>query len=213
MAAGYLMGEPRPATTRRFRRCPLGWTAPQAAEIASVPVRTVQHWRTHRMFVSAFPLGAEEGFKPGGLYALGDVVGLRFFRDLLGLKVDRALAARLARVVQVISPGPEGEFWAYRDIARRDPPWWWFFPAVKDLADEMPEGELFRFWDESMLAKRGLLGDDQRPATDALPYGDSEGDPVAYWYPVGAVLVEIIGKADSWRRRHRVSVRDWPPWM
>jgi hypothetical protein len=211
MAAGYLMGEPRPATTRRFRRQPLGWTAPQAAEIAGVPVRTVQYWRTRRMFVSTFPFGAEEGFKPGELYALGDVVGLRFFRDLLGLNVDREVAARLARVVQVISPGPEGEFWAYREMATKDPPWWWFFPVVEGVAEELPEGELLCFWDESMLAERGLLTNEQRPATDPIPY--PEADPAAYWYPTGAVVTELIAKADSWRRRHRVSVRDWPPWM
>src|SRR5262245_24676309 len=129
MAEGQLLPEERPATTRRFRKRPLGWTAPQAAEIVGVPVRTVQYWRTRRMFVSAFPLGAEEGFKPGELYALGDVVGLRFFRDLLALDVDRDLATRLARMVQVISPGQEGDFWAYRKIAVKDPPWWWFFPV------------------------------------------------------------------------------------
>lgn len=110
MAEGHLLPEERPATTSRFRKRPMGWTAPQAAEIARIPVRTVQHWRTRRMFVSAFPLGAEEGFKPGELYALCDVVGLRFFRDLLALNVDRDLATRLAREVQTISPGPEGDF-------------------------------------------------------------------------------------------------------
>lgn len=174
-------------------------------------MRTVQHWRTRRIFVSAFPLDADEGHQPRELYALGDVVGLRFFRDLLGLNVDRSLVARLARTVQVISPGPKGDFWAYREIARKDPPWWWFFPAVEDVARELPEGKLLCFWDESMLAERGLLTNDQRPATDPIPY--PEADPAAYWYPAGAVLVEIISKADSWRRRHRVSVRDWPPWM
>ena len=80
---------------------------------------------------SAFLLGAEEGFRPGELYALGDVVGLRFFRDLLALNVDRDLATRLARTVQTISPGPEGDFWAYRKIAVKDPPWWWFFRVVE----------------------------------------------------------------------------------
>jgi hypothetical protein len=64
------------------------------------------------------------------LYALGDVVGLRFFRDLLALN-DRDLATRLARTVQTISPGPEGDFWAYRKIAVKDPPWWWFFRVVE----------------------------------------------------------------------------------
>ncbi|HYU39080.1 MAG TPA: hypothetical protein VEM59_04475 [Acidimicrobiia bacterium] len=74
----------------------------------------------------------------------------------------------------------QGEFFPYREIASLDPAWWWFFPVAEDLAQEIPEGDLLRFWDESMLAKRGLLGDDQRPATDALPYSDSEDDPVAY---------------------------------
>lgn len=210
MAEGYPIGEPRPATTRRFRKCPLGWTAPQAAEIAGIPVRTVQHWRTCGLFVSALPLGGEEGHKPGELYALGDLMGLRFFRDLLGLGVDPALAARLAREAQVLSPGREGEFFAYRKIASLDPRWWWFFPVVEELAQEESEGELLQVWDESMLATRGLLTD-QRPATQPIP--DDEADTLAYWYPVSSVAAEIAGKADSWRRRRRVSIRDWPQWM
>jgi hypothetical protein len=161
------------------------------------------------MFVSAFPLGAEEGFKPGELYALGDVVGLRFFRDLLALSVDRDLATRLARLVEVISPGPEGDFWAYREIAVKDPPWWWFLPVVKDLAEESTDEDLLRFWDESMLAKAGLLSDVRQG--QAIP--EDQDDPCALWYPVSAVAAELVSNADGWRRRHRVSVRDWPPWM
>jgi len=123
MADGYRVGEPRPATTRRFRQRPLGWTAPRAAEIAGIPVRTVQHWRTRGLFVSSLPLGGAEGHRPGELYALGDVVALRFMRDVLGLGVDPALAARLAREAQVLSSGCEGEFFAYRKIASLDPRW------------------------------------------------------------------------------------------
>ena len=209
MAVPYPIGERRPATTRRFRRQPLGWTAPQAAEIAGVPVRTVQHWRTVGIFVSAFPLGVDEGHKPGELYALGDVVGLRFLRDLLGLKVDQGLATRLARGAQVLSPGPDGEFLAYREIASLDPPWWWHLPVIEELAQGEPDGELLRVWDQSMLARRGLLRDE--PGTQPIP--DDEADPLAYWYPISAVASEVVGRADSWRRRHRVSVRDWAPWM
>jgi hypothetical protein len=161
------------------------------------------------MFVSAFPLGAEEGFKPGELYALGDVVGLRFFRDLLALNVDRGLATRLARLIQVIKPGPEGDFWAYRKIATKDPPWWWFFPVVENLAEETPDEDLVRFWDESMLAKEGLVSGQRQ----GKPIPEDQDDPWAYWYPVSAVAAELVSSADSWRRRHRVSVRDWPPWM
>jgi hypothetical protein len=201
----------RPATTKGFRQRPLGWTAPQAAEIAGIPVRTVQHWRTRRVFVSAFPLGVDEGHKPGELYALGDVVALRFFRDLLELGVDPELAALIARQAQVLSPGPEGEFFAYRKIALLDPPWWFFFPAVEDLAQGKSDGELLRVWEEPMLAERGFLSHD-RLSTQPVAW-ESESDPLAYWYPISAVASEIISKADSWRRRHRVSVRDRPPWM
>lgn len=210
MTAGYLPRDERPATTRRFRKRPLGWTAPQAAEIAGIPVRTVQHWRTRCVFVSAFPLGADEGHKPGELYALGDVVALRFLRDLLNLGVGLPLAARAAREAQVLSPGVDGECYDYRRVATLEPAWWWFFPIVEELAREEPEGELLRVWDEAMLARRGLIRD-ERPATQPIP--EDESDPLAYWYPISAVATEIVGKADSWRRRHRVSVRDWPPWM
>jgi hypothetical protein len=78
---------------------------------------------------SAFPLGAEEGFRPGELYALGDVVGLRFFRDLLALNVDRIW--RLALLEQSRRSRRQGDFWAYRKIAAQGPPWWWFFPVVE----------------------------------------------------------------------------------
>src|SRR5262249_14203894 len=154
-------------------------------------------------------VGAEEGFKPGELYALGDVVGLHFFRDMLELSVERDLASRLARTVQTISPGPEGDFWAYRKIAAKDPPWWWFFPVVEELADEWPDEDLLRFWDESMLATQGLLNGE--PLGKPIP--DDQDDPCAYWYPVSAVAAELISSVDSWRRRHRISVRDWPPWL
>jgi hypothetical protein len=144
------------------------------------------------------------------LYAFGDVVALRFLRDLLNLGVDLALAARAAREAQVLSPGADGEGFDYRRIAVLDPAWWWFLPIVEELAQKEPDGELLRVWDQSMLAKRGLLRD-QPPAT--VPIADDEADPLAYWYPISAVAIEIVGKADSWRRRHRVSIRDWPPWM
>jgi hypothetical protein len=211
MAAAYPVGEPRPATTAHFRRRPLGWTAPQVAEIAGIPVRTVQHWRTQRVFASTFPLGVEEGHKPGELYALGDVVALRFFRDLLDLRVHPELAARIAREAQVLSPGPEGEFFAYRKIALLDPPWWYFFPAVEQLAEGKPDGDLLRVWEEPMLATQGFLTHDL-PSTRPVPW-ESESQPLAYWYPISAVAAEIVGKADGWRRRHRVSIRDWPLWM
>src|SRR5262249_55100836 len=189
---------------------PLGWTAPQAAEIAGIPVRTVQHWRTRGLFVSALPLGGEEGHKPGELYALGDVGALRFMRDVLGLGVDVALASRLAQEAQVLSPGYEGQFFAYRKIATLDPPWWWLFPAVEELAAEESDGELLRIFDEAMVtAERGMP--DERVPTQPIP--DDESDPLAYWYPIGAVATEIVGRADNWRRRHRVPIRNWPAWM
>jgi MerR HTH family regulatory protein len=209
MDAGY--APRRPATTRGFRRIPLGWTAPQVAEIAGIPVRTVQHWRTRGIFVSAFPLGVDEGHKPGELYALGDVVALRFFRDLLDLGVDPELAAAIAREAQVLTPGPEVEFFAYRKIALLDPPWWFFFPAVEQLAEGKPDGDLLRVWEEPTLATRGFLSHD-RPSTQPVPW-ESESEPLAYWYPISAIASDIISKADNWRRRHRVSIRDWPPWM
>jgi len=199
----------RPATTRRFRIRPLGWTAPQAAEIAGIPVRTVQHWRTRRVLVSSFPLGADDGHKPGELYALGDVVALRFLRDLLGMGVHMALAARLATEAQVLCLGRERRFFAYRKIAGLDPPWWWFFPVVEELAHEELEGALVQIWDEAMLESRHLLNAN-RSATRPIPDG---ADPVAYWYPVSAVASEVVARADNWRRRHRISIRDWPPWM
>src|SRR5262249_59917734 len=159
-------------------------------------VWAAQHWGRRGLFVSAVRLGGEEGHKPGELYALGEVVALRFMRDVLGLGVDLALAARLAREAQVLSPGREGEFFAYRKIASLDPPWWWFFPVVDELANEEPNGELLQVWDESMLATRGLLTD-QRSATQPIP--DDEAGTLAYWYPVSSVAAEIAGKADSWR--------------
>jgi hypothetical protein len=201
----------RPATTRGFRQRPVGWTAPQAAEIAGIPVRTVQHWRTRRVFVASFPLGGDEGHKPGELYALGDVVALRFFRDLLELGVDPELAARIAREAQVLSPGPEGEFFAYRKVASLDPPWWFLLPAVEHLAEGKSDGDLLRVWDEATLVERGLVSRDL-PSTQPVPW-ESESEPFAYWYPISAIAAELVGKADSWRRRHRVSIRDWPLWM
>jgi hypothetical protein len=212
MPTGYQSGERRPATTRRFRRQPLGWTAPQVAEIAGIPVRTVQHWRTLGIFVSAFPLGVEDGHKPGELYVLGDAVALRFLRDVSGLGVGLTLAARVAReVVCGETVGDDYGYFPYRELAQLDPPWWFFFPAVEQLADEERDGDLVRVWEEPMLAKRGLLRDD-RPSAQLVAW-DSDSEPLAYWYPISAVAAEIVGKADSWRRRHRVSVRDWPPWM
>jgi hypothetical protein len=217
MGAGYLPAERRPATTRDFRTRPLGWTAPQVAEIVGIPVRTVQHWRTRGVFVSAFPLGVEEGHKPGELYVLGDAMALRFLRDVSRLGVGLTLAARVAREVvwgEVVCGGAVGDgckYLSYRQIAPLDPPWWFFFPAVEELAEGEPDGELLRVWEEPMLAKRGSLSHD-RPSSQPVAW-ESESEPLAYWYPISAVAAEIIGKADSWRRRHRVSVRDWPPWM
>ena len=61
-------------------------------------------------------------------------------RDVLGLGVVLVLAARLAQDAQVLSPGLEGEFFAYRKIAGLDPPWWGFFPVVEELAEEEAGG-------------------------------------------------------------------------
>jgi hypothetical protein len=213
MAAAYPVGESRPATTRGFRRRPLGWTAPQVAEIAGIPVRTVQHWRTEGLFASAFPLGVEEGHKPGELYVLGDALALRFLRDVSSLGVDLTLAARVAR--EVVCGEAVGDddykYLPYRKIASLDPPWWFFFPAVEQLAEEKADGDLLRVWEEPMLAAKGLLRNDGA-STQTIAW-DSESVPLAYWYPISAVAAEIVGKADSWRRRHRVSIRDWPQWM
>lgn len=208
-----MLSEPRPATTRRFRRQPLGWTAPQVAEIAGIPVRTVQHWRSQGVFVSTFPLGVEEGHKPGELYALGDAVALRFLRDVSRLGVALSLAARVAReVVCGEAVGDDYRYLPYREIATLERPWWFFFPAVEELAEgEESEGELLRVFEEPYLAEHGFLGND-RASMEPVPL-ESKSEPLAYWYPVSALASEIVGKADSWRRRHRVSVRDWPPWM
>jgi hypothetical protein len=212
MDAGYLPVERRPATTRGFRRRPLGWTAPQVAEIAGIPVRTVQHWRTQGVFASTFPLGVEEGHKPGELYVLGDVVAVRFLRDISSLGVDLSLAARVAReVVCGEAVGDDYKYLPYRSIATLDPPWWFFFPAVEDLVERESDGELLRVWEEPMLDGKGFLSH-ARPSTQPVAW-ESESEPLAYWYPISAVAAEIIGNADSWRRRHRVSVRDWPSWM
>jgi hypothetical protein len=212
MDAGYLPAERRPATTRGFRRRPLGWTAPQVAEIAGIPVRTVQHWRTQGVFASTFPLGVEEGHKPGELYVLGDAVALRFLREVSTLGVSLALAARVAReVVCGEAVGDDYRYLPYRKIASLDPPWWFFFPAVEQLAGGKSDGDLLRVWEETTLVERGFLSRGQ-PLTQPVPW-ESESEPLAYWYPISAVAAETVGKADSWRRRHRVSIRDWPLWI
>jgi hypothetical protein len=72
-------------------------------------------------------------------------------------------------------------------------------------------GDLLRVWDEPTLARRGFLSHD-RPSMQPVRW-ESESEPFAYWYPISAVAAEIVSKADSWRRRHRVSVRDWPQGM
>jgi hypothetical protein len=72
-------------------------------------------------------------------------------------------------------------------------------------------GELLVFCDETMLRPNIVLPG-ERSATQPIPLDDAP-EPVAYYYPISAVAAEIVGKADSWRRRHRVSVRDWPPSM
>jgi hypothetical protein len=60
-----------------------------------------------------------------------------------------------------------------------------------------------------MLIAQGLFSS----GADRKPVPEDEDHPCAYWYPVSAVAAELVSSADSWRRRHRVSVRDWPAWM
>jgi hypothetical protein len=51
------------------------------------------------------------------------------------------------------------------------------------------------------------INEDDRVSTRPLTW-ESDTEPFAYWYPINAVAAEVVGNADSWRRRHRVSVRD-----
>jgi len=56
------------------------------------------------MFLSTFPLGAEEGFGPGELYALCDVVGLHFNSRLAVVDVNGSKAKCPRGPLRYISP-------------------------------------------------------------------------------------------------------------
>jgi hypothetical protein len=87
MDAGYLPAERRPATTRGFRRLPLGWTAPQVAEIAGIPVRTVQQ---HSWAWTEAKVQLLEAWVDGH-----GTTGARSERAVKQLKQLRPLAAKL----------------------------------------------------------------------------------------------------------------------
>jgi MerR HTH family regulatory protein len=194
----------RPVVTWEQRRFPKGWSAPQAAELAGVPARTVQTWRKEGFFVPALP-GIATGHPDGVLYSLGDVVALRMMRRLLDAGADREVVARVGEEARFW----DGEhYWALREVAVAEPPWWYLAPMYREL---LPDGELTPIWLADQLDAR--LRDEPEVHRESGLVWLGRDPPCAVWLPFSELCGEMCGRADSWRRRRRISPKQWPGWM
>src|SRR3954468_19438199 len=88
----------RSVATRAHRKMPMGWTSPEVSELTGVSKRTLQHWRKTGFFVPALPwvFTRGDGYEPGELYSLGDVIAIKVIDMLRATPVERDVLGALA---------------------------------------------------------------------------------------------------------------------
>lgn len=200
-----------PVRTRAFRDRPWGWTAPQAAALAGLRVRTVQHWRSIGVYVPALPV-AGTVHAPGSLYGLGDVFVLRALRDVIDEGVERDLAARALAGLAVVEVDGSTVIFDFRKIARLRPPWWLRVPACGWLLDRIgADLTLFTSEDPASieLPDAFTVRDDGRFAR--IVFDDEV--LVEVLYPASRVAEGLVEAADAWHREHRIALKDRAPWL
>jgi hypothetical protein len=158
---------------------------------------------------------------PGELYGLSDVLAVRLMRRLLALGVEREAVARFGEEFLV----HEGLPWSVRSIAAQDPPWWCLVPATVELWDlRDPDTDDAAAADEGGLRYEGAgiidaiierhhREDDDLCRDDDGVYWRGEGGLLVVWLPITRDAVELLERADLWRRQRRILVKHRPPWM
>jgi hypothetical protein len=214
----------RPIATREQRQFPLGWSSVEAAELASVPKRTVQDWRKTGFFVPALPAEVT-GHPQGELYSLGDVVALRVMRMLISCGVEREVVARVGEEL----PGwfDEDDSWSFvrlRGVASAQGSWrhlWCMVPMSVALLEPVDDGfesveddgTLLRFFDADAVEQLVASDETIRMRDGIVVWCTPEHGDVALWFGLGDVAGEVIARADRWRRQRRIPPKRWPPWM
>jgi hypothetical protein len=199
---------------------PAGWTAPQVAELADVPVRTVQWWRKNGVLGPTFLYG------PTGhvYYSFADICAHRVFADLVkDNQVSRHIAQAVAGDVSQYTAGGSIPTLADRDFftdesraqyeAEGDVDIWergcWLIVPLVD------PGEDARYEDEaSMLLHYGstlpaptALADRLRPGDHVVPI-----DAARAAYPIARTVQLVADRVDAFvRARHKL--RELPWWM
>jgi hypothetical protein len=183
------------------RNRPVGFTAPQAAQLVEMPLRTVQDWREKATFVASLP-APEWGFEQGELYGFNDLLALKMMRLLFRLRVERPLVIRFGEEF----PGyqnPEGAI-AFREW----PPGYWI--GVIGAAELLePDAEsVFRYYED------GVLGASLTDTDDGCRVLKCDGMPPAFAFlPFSSICAETADAVDRWRRTRRIPATVWPPWL
>ena len=191
----------RPSATAMQRDRPVGFTAPHAAQLVGMPLRTVQDWREKATFVASLP-GPEWGFEQGELYGFNDLLALKMMRILFRLKVERTMVIRFGE-----------EFPGYQDpdgfiSCREWPPGYWI--GVIGAAELLPPDaeSVFRCYEDDMLGTGLTETEESCRVLDCQPM-----PPALAFLPLSAMCTDMAESVDRWRRTRRIPERVWPPWL
>lgn len=193
---------------RRFHR--VAWGDGEAASIANVPTRTLQHYRTEGLVEPSVVIPKEGVLKPK--WCVFDLVRARIIWELGGRKVPKLVMHHVADDLRLLGEAQEHDHdHDHDDDTCRAIPMW-------DLAENLDTSAVLVAPVDPEFVQRQLAVPPQPGEFRCLVWlddpGDTEGlDDYVAVLPLRPLYREIAERLDAWWLRMPRSAERKPPWM